>query len=232
MKLKLIAVALIGISLAGCGQSEKEAKLETVEKVMTPIEQGLYKSFARHISNNKEAYGSTFTQIYNNRLTISKTRKGYSHSWRKEYVVNLEAPFCNVVQNIRMDEQNIRSMYNNTKLEESLISAKFERLYNKPMEIYCEQYKDTGSFYKQTLPEKTVEVKEKVDIVTVEGDEVLSPELYDKVFEAVTQCKRASNELLEITESKDFLTKSDYSKVMKQVMRCKAFQLEQKLNQN
>lgn len=230
MKLKLIAVALIGLSLAGCGQTEKEAKLETVERVMTPIEQGLYKSFSRHITQNKEAYSSTFAQLYNNRLTISKIRNGYSHNWRSSYVVNLDAPFCNVVQNIRMDEQNIRSIYNNTKLEESLISAKFERLYNQPMETYCVKYKDSD--YTQTLPDTTVEVKEKVDIVTVEGDEVLSPELYDKVFEAVTQCKRASNELLEITESKDFLTKSDYSKVMKQVMRCKAFQLEQKLNQN
>ena len=230
MKMKLIAVALIGLSLAGCGQTQKEAKLETVDRAMTPIEQGLYKSFTRHISSNKESYSSTFIQLYNNRLTISKNRNGYSHNWRSTYKENLNAPFCNVIPNIRMDEQNIRSMYNNTKLEESLISAKFERLYNESMESYCS--KNNIIDYSQTLPVTEVEVKEKVEVVTVEGDEVLSPELYDKVFEAVTQCKRASNELLEITDNKDYLTKSDYSKVMKQVMRCKAFQLEQKLNQN
>lgn len=240
MKKTLLIAGIVSVTLlVGCGQSQKEASLENAPRFLTPVEEGLFKSYSRSINNRYiNDYSSTMIQIIDNRSTISSIRNGgYKFSYKSNYNKlayedNTHAPLCNVMQNVLLDEISIRENYSNkSKLESVLVSSQFKKLYGESMQNYCPSYFNNKEAVIK-LPETKVEVKEKVGVVSVEGEEVLSPELYDKVFDAVTKCKRASNELLELTQDKDYLTKSDYSAVMKQVMRCKAFQLEQKLNKN
>lgn len=59
--------------------------------------------------------------------------------------------------------------------------------------------------------------------------QALSPAMYDELIKVASSCGRSKAFLLNLTESKEYLTKADYDAAMQAVMSCKKFELEQSL---
>lgn len=62
-----------------------------------------------------------------------------------------------------------------------------------------------------------------------QAPQALSPAMYDELIKVASSCGRSKAFLLNLTESKEYLTKADYDAAMQAVMSCKKFELEQSL---
>ena len=121
--------------------------------------------------------------------------------------------FCDSLSSLHAADWALDARQSSTKN----LSMVFQEIYGITPEMACGVGKVTPE------PIRTVRVSNE--------PQALSPAMYDELIKVASSCGRSKAFLLNLTESKEYLTKDDYDSAIKAVMSCKKYELEKSLQQ-
>ncbi len=207
LKICLISTTMF---LVGCGCLMKS------DEVYENIEHTLNQEEKRMLINIHHHYTIDMNEFYDLFRSIAKSRVVFGANNDKPASKD-DLPFCDVIDKVKQFEDE-------NKLEYS-INSQWSDQYGITLIEACSGI----GFNIDSVVNEDVPVKDTLNIVTVDNNELLSPSMYKEVRESVKDCNRAKTKVLDVTKDGGLLTVKDYDTIMKEVLKCEAFKLEKEL---
>lgn len=204
------------LATTGCDRSEDNLRKAQISKgmsLMNSVEQGIYSAYLK----DRLAFSSDYYPMLRGMMILRKIR-------RKES----EPPFCDVQMQLLVSENSIRQRSRKPNLDKVSISAQFFNIFGKSLKKSCLKIGETSQTVAE-IPAK-VEVVENVEVVSLDGEEVISAALYDELIGSVGKCRRAGNRVMELTDGNRLLTKGDYTEINRIILNCKNSELNSTVN--
>lgn len=206
---KYLVMALAALALTGCGEAAYVK--DTYNSDIVAIRDTLNDKETELI--NKWGNGHKYKAYYKVWQQVMKVRKEYGQPDKRRS--NSLAPFCDVIDSLVAQEAGF------TKGTPS-ISYYWQREYGITLVEQCAK----------EVPPLTTKKAEQLERATVVVDNVvlLDLEQIKQLREAVQDCGRAKNRLLDILGGNEDLTIEHYNEVTKLTLQCERFKLERDLN--
>lgn len=202
------------IFLVGCGCQMEDDQLYTNIKHTLNYEE---KRMILNVHHNYSISNETFYDLFR---SIAKSRVVFGANNDKP-ATKEDVPFCDVIDKVEKFETT-------NKLEYS-INSQWNDQYGITLTEACANIGFTIN--PDLVNEEDVPIKDTLNIVTVDKQELLSPTMYKEVREAVKDCNRAKTKVLDVTKDGGLLTVDDYDTIMTEVLKCEAFKLESEIQQ-
>lgn len=171
-----------------------------------------------HITTEENAFLNMYAD-QDARGTYSST---YYEAYRLLSLADKDSrkPFCPVAHMIRAIESG-----NAIPKDSKPLTHFIEQAYGQNFYVMC------GLVPPEPAASTIIEVKHvEVPIGKIEED-LKRLELYDQLYEASNNCKRARNKLMDLTHLNKAITMEDYQMIMSEVKRCKAYKIEKDIQE-
>ncbi|WFZ78553.1 hypothetical protein MQM1_071 [Aeromonas phage vB_AsaP_MQM1] len=170
---------------------------------LTPVEKAVYAAYWKQDGAFDNYRGFMDETIKRRPESLNASRTGF---------------FCDSLDALKAADFGA---YNRNDADAQTLSKVFEVVYKTTPEKACGVY---------AAPKAVVNDVPVVRVDTTQ--DVLGPDLYDKMIEVANSCGRSRQYLIDLTAKKEYLTRNDYDAVMKSYMSCKKFELEKALQEN
>ena len=137
---------------------------------------------------------------------------------RKQSQMPQSGFFCDALDSLKVADYRAKKYHNSSNNVKNL-SEMYQEIYGVNPRTTC------GEAMPTPLP---VPVAPSVVPMKDKGN-VLSPAMYDELIKVANTCNRSRQHLVSLTSEKEYLTQEDYDEVLKSVMTCKKFKLEEEL---
>lgn len=228
---KILLLAVAAVSVVGCDKAataDAEYRHHAFKSLLPSIEAGIYNTYLKQKFGYSTDYFSLKNTVVNNHSVKTKSGKyriNQPMTITQNSANQLAPLFCRYINEIRIDEAAIKAgRYASSK---QTISEIYKKSFGVDLYDSCEV-----AVLPKTVQEteSVVEVVEELEVVSIDSEKVISPELYDRLISSVGTCKRANARLITLTDGDRYLTQTDYNEVMGIIMSCKRFELENAVN--